>query len=41
VINIAGFDAGLGGRSVGLRLRNQRAFSFFEAKAVGDIDVTG
>src|SRR5665647_1229379 len=35
--NVAGFDAGLGSRSVGLRFRYQRAFSFLQTEAIGDI----
>src|SRR5258705_1296562 len=35
--HVAGFDAGLGRRTIGLRFRNQRAFSLFEAEAVGDV----
>jgi hypothetical protein len=35
--DIAGFDAGLGSRAVGLRFRHQRALGVLQTKAVGDI----
>src|SRR6202142_4420252 len=35
--HIAGFNAGLGRRTIGLRFRNQRAFGLLEAETVGDV----
>jgi hypothetical protein len=35
--DIAGFDAGLGRRSVGLGFRNQCAFGLFETKTIGNV----
>src|SRR5450631_3428349 len=35
--HVAGLDAGLGSRAVGLRFRYQRAFSFSQTKAIRDI----
>jgi hypothetical protein len=39
--DVAGFDAGLGRRTIGLRFGNQRAFGLLQAEAVGDVGVTG
>src|SRR5438034_10879214 len=39
--HVAGFNAGLGRRTVGLRFRHQRAFRFLEAEAVGDVGGDG
>src|SRR5664279_5206110 len=36
--HVAGFNAGLGRRTVGLRFRNQRAFGLLEAETVGDVN---
>ena len=37
--HVAGLDAGLDGRTVGLRLGDQRAFGLLQAEAVGDVGV--
>ena len=39
--DVAGLDARLGRRTVGLRFRHQRAFGLLHAEAVGDVGVTG